>query len=120
MSFMQKEITLKKLAMCDLRMMRDPQAVVEVAYNCLKNMLDTEPEHIATAQCVNRIQKEINERMRVTLIGWIVEVHLKFKLLPETLFITVNLVDRYTEIFPVKRSEYQLLGVTSMLIASKY
>jgi cyclin B len=44
--------------------------------------------------------------MRVTLIGWIVEVHLKFKLLPETLFITVNLVDRYTEIFPVKRSEY--------------
>jgi len=58
--------------------------------------------------------------MRGILMDWLVQVHLKFKLLPETLFITVNLIDRYCEKRIVARSEYQLLGVTAMLIASKY
>jgi len=58
--------------------------------------------------------------MRQILIDWLVEVHLKFKLLPETLFLTVNLIDRYTYIKQVKRNDYQLLGVTAMLIACKY
>jgi G2/mitotic-specific cyclin-B, other len=58
--------------------------------------------------------------MRQILIGWLFEVHLKFKLLPETLFLTVNLIDRYTELKQIKKTDYQLLGITSMLIASKY
>ena len=58
--------------------------------------------------------------MRQILIGWLVEVHLKFKLLPETLFLTVNIIDRYTLYKQVKRTDYQLIGVTAMLIASKY
>jgi G2/mitotic-specific cyclin-B, other len=58
--------------------------------------------------------------MRVTLVAWCVQVHLKFNLEPETLYITANLIDRYTARMPVKRTEYQLLGVTCMLIASKY
>lgn len=39
-------------------------------------------------------QKDINEKMRGILVDWLVEVHLKFKLLPETLFHTVNIIDR--------------------------
>lgn len=35
--------------------------------------------------------------MRAILIDWLVDVHLKFKLVPETLFLTVNLIDRYLE-----------------------
>jgi G2/mitotic-specific cyclin-B, other len=58
--------------------------------------------------------------MRQILVDWLVEVHLKFKLLPETLFLTVNLIDRFTFIKQVKRNDYQLLGVTAMLIACKY
>lgn len=58
--------------------------------------------------------------MRQILISWLIEVHLKFSLLPETLYVTVNLVDRYCQTREVPRSEYQLLGVTSMLIACKY
>lgn len=49
-----------------------------------------------------------------------IEVHLKFKLLPETLYITVNLIDRYCALEHIPRNEYQLVGVTAMLIASKY
>jgi len=45
---------------------------------------------------------------------------MKFKLLPETLFLTINLIDRFTEKKQILRTNYQLIGVTSMLIASKY
>jgi cyclin B len=64
-------------------------------------------------------ESQINERMRAKLFAWLNEVHLKFKLLPETLFTTTNLVDRFSQLCPITRSEYQLVGVTSMLIASK-
>lgn len=65
-------------------------------------------------------QSHINERMRAILVDWLVEVHLKFKLVPETLYLTVNLIDRYLERAEVSRPKLQLVGVTSLLVASKY
>lgn len=65
-------------------------------------------------------QEDINDRMRAILIDWLVEVHLKFKLMPETLFLTVNIIDRFLERRSVMRSKLQLVGVTAMLLASKY
>ena len=65
-------------------------------------------------------QPHINERMRSILVDWLVEVHLKFKLVPETLYLTTNLIDRYLERQEVSRPKLQLVGVTSLLIASKY
>lgn len=58
--------------------------------------------------------------MRKVLVDWLVEVHLNFKLLPETLFITISLIDRYCERKQIKRSDFQLVGVACMLIATKY
>ena len=58
--------------------------------------------------------------MRAILIDWLVEVHLKFKLLPETLYLTVNLIDRFLERDTIERGRLQLVGVTCMLIACKY
>lgn len=69
---------------------------------------------------MSRNQKDINEKMRGILIDWIVDVHLKFKLRPETLFITVNLIDRYLEKVTILRQKLQLVGVAAMLIACKY
>jgi cyclin B len=65
-------------------------------------------------------QDDINEKMRAILIDWLVEVHLKFKLVPESLYLTVNLIDRYLEKEQVNRQKLQLVGVTAMLIACKY
>jgi cyclin B len=65
-------------------------------------------------------QPFINERMRAILVDWLVEVHLKFKLVPETLYLTVNLIDRYLEKQEVSRQKLQLVGVTALLLASKY
>ena len=65
-------------------------------------------------------QNYINERMRCILVDWLVEVHLKFKMVPETLYLTVNIIDRYLQNHQVRRSKLQLVGVSSMLLAAKY
>ena len=65
-------------------------------------------------------QPHINAKMRAILVDWLVEVHLKFKLMPETLYLTVNLIDRFLERKVVARQRLQLVGVTCMLLASKY
>lgn len=82
-------------------------------------MLNTEEKFNPSSECLTS-QKDVNKKMRTILIGWLVEVHLKFKLLPETLFLTINLIDRYLEKKQILRTNFQLLGVTAMLIASKY
>jgi len=82
-------------------------------------MKNTEFDFIAKPGYMKN-QSDINEKMRAILIDWLVEVHLKFKLYPETLYLTVNLIDRYLEKEEVLRQHLQLVGVTSMLIASKY
>ncbi|OVA18788.1 Cyclin [Macleaya cordata] len=65
-------------------------------------------------------QKQINENMRMILVDWLIEVHHKFELEPETLYLTIHIVDRYLSMHEIQRRELQLLGISSMLIASKY
>ncbi|KAL3653278.1 hypothetical protein CASFOL_002959 [Castilleja foliolosa] len=65
-------------------------------------------------------QKEINYKMRAILVDWLVEVHKKFELMPESLYLTVNIVDRFLSVKTVPRRELQLVGISSMLIACKY
>jgi hypothetical protein len=69
---------------------------------------------------MTQMQTDINEKMRAILVDWLIDVHLKFKLLPETLYLTVEYIDRYLNKEPVTRKKLQLVGVTAMLIASKY
>jgi hypothetical protein len=51
---------------------------------------------------------EISERSRKILLDWIVSVHSKFNLLPNTLFLTVNLIDRMIE---KKKSFYKFFSI---------
>ncbi|GJZ47719.1 G2/mitotic-specific cyclin-2 isoform X2, partial [Tanacetum coccineum] len=48
------------------------------------------------------------------------EVHYKFELMEETLYLTVNLIDRFLERQPIARKKLQLVVVTTMLLACKY
>jgi hypothetical protein len=58
--------------------------------------------------------------MRSILVDWLVEVHTKFRLLPETLYLCINILDRYLSQAIVPRRKLQLVGVTSLLLACKY
>jgi len=58
--------------------------------------------------------------MRTILIDWIVEIHYKYKLHPATLWLTVNILDRYLEKNNITRNRLQLLGITSLFVACKF
>ncbi|KAI3700488.1 hypothetical protein L2E82_45118 [Cichorium intybus] len=65
-------------------------------------------------------QPDLNAKMRAILVDWLIEVHRKFELMPESLYLTVNIVDRYLSMRTVPRRELQLVGISAMLIACKY
>ncbi|KAK3842337.1 MAG: cyclin-like protein [Linnemannia gamsii] len=65
-------------------------------------------------------QRELAWKMRSVLVDWLAEVHNKFKLLPETLFLAVNLIDRFLSSRGVSLVKLQLVGVTALFIAAKY
>jgi len=94
---------------------------------CATSYVQNMYEHFRTKEVSTSVrpvymedQQFINERMRSILVDWLVEVHLKFKLVPETLYLTVNIIDRYLVKTEVSRPKLQLVGVTALLIASKY
>merc|ERR1712183_150356 len=63
----------------------------------------------------------ITEKMRAVLVDWLVEVQMQFKLLQETLFLTVNMIDRFLAVEgkTVYKSRLQLVGVAAMFLVSK-
>jgi len=63
---------------------------------------------------------ELTEKMRAILIDWLVDVHAKLNLKSETFYLTVNIIDKYLSITTTSKRTLQLLGITSLLIASKY
>ena len=65
-------------------------------------------------------QTDITPKMRTILINWLVEVHRKFRNKQETLFLAINILDRFLEKKAVSRSKLQLVGVGALLIACKY
>jgi cyclin A len=67
---------------------------------------------------MENVQRDITSNMRGTLVDWLVEVADEYKLLPETLHLSVSYIDRFLSLNTVHRSKLQLLGVSSMLIAS--
>lgn len=109
-----------RLGSVDANDVNDPLCVTEYINYIMDHLHETEGTRIASPNYMALKQNDINAKMREILIDWLVEVHLKFKLRPETLFLTVNLIDRFLEIKQVSRTKLQLVGCTAMLIASKY
>ena len=66
------------------------------------------------------LQKDINKKMRGVLVDWLVDVSAKFNLIPMTFFSAVNLLDRYLERKQVKRQKLQLIGITCLMVVSKF
>jgi len=98
---------------------RDPQRASEYAADIFAHLLDTESLFLPKPEYMEE-QADINGKMRAILIDWLVEVHMKYRLRPETLFLTVSIIDRYLSVRPVMRKKLQLLGVVAMFIAAKY
>nr|USW07991.1 G2/mitotic-specific cyclin-5 [Crypthecodinium cohnii] len=65
-------------------------------------------------------QAEVTAKMRSILVDWLVDVHLRFSLRSSTLFLSINLLDRFLAREPIRRRRLQLLGVVATLVATKF
>lgn len=97
----------------------DPLMVSEYVNEIFEYLKKLEPDTMPNPQYMDD-QEDLKWQMRGILIDWLVEVHIRFRLLPETLFLAVNIVDRFLSNKVVLLDKLQLVGVTAMFIAAKY
>ncbi|KAF9941155.1 hypothetical protein BGZ75_004520 [Mortierella antarctica] len=71
------------------------------------------PEHMD-------LQPELTWDLRPLLVDFLIEIHNHFNLQPETLYLAMNMMDRYLSKRVVYKKHYQLVGMTSLWISSKY
>jgi hypothetical protein len=98
----------------------NPLFAVEYVKEIMENLKREECQYRPSPFYMSTLQTDINEKMRTILVDWLVDVHLKFRLLPETLFLAVDLIDRFLDKKVVNRQKLQLVGVVAMLLAAKY
>ena len=65
-------------------------------------------------------KKYFNEKNRSIIFHWLVKNNNKWKLRDDTIFMAMNIMDRYVSKFKSKNSEFQLIAISSYFIASKY
>jgi hypothetical protein len=103
----------------DLEDANDPLAVTDYVVDIFNYLRGLEEKFQPSALYMDS-QTDITWKMRSTLVTWLVEVHFKYRLYAETLFLTVSIMDRFLAVKQVTKDKLQLVGVASMLIASKF
>ncbi|KAL0545587.1 hypothetical protein IC582_015476 [Cucumis melo] len=88
-------------------------------YEYLRAM-ETDPRRRPLPDYIGRVQNDISANMRGILVDWLVEVAEEYKLVSDTLYLSISYVDRYLSLNAISRQKLQLVGVSAMLIASKY
>ena len=115
----EDEIKIKYFDTSKINNVQIPKDYINIIYY---NLLKEEDRGISprAESDYMKNQKEINEKMRSILVDWIIDVHFKFGFTDETLYMTVSIIDRYLTINQIKRSNFQLLGITALMIACKH
>ncbi|EEH04297.1 G2/mitotic-specific cyclin cdc13 [Histoplasma capsulatum G186AR] len=97
----------------------DTSMVAEYSDEIFQYMRELEMRLLPNAHYMDN-QAEIQWSMRSVLMDWLVQVHHRFSLLPETLFLCVNYIDRFLSCKIVSLGKLQLVGATAIFIAAKY
>ncbi|KAL4807654.1 cyclin-like protein [Aspergillus unguis] len=97
----------------------DTSMVAEYSEEIFEYMREQEIKMLPNAHYMDN-QAEIQWSMRSVLMDWLVQVHHRFSLLPETLYLCVNYIDRFLSCKIVSLGKLQLVGATAIFIAAKY
>lgn len=81
--------------------------------------LQEKTESVVDSEYMSR-QKDINQKMRAILVDWLVDVNLKFRLKPQSLFMTISVIDRFLSLREVTRARLQLVGISALMLVGKY
>lgn len=118
---MDQEMEQEQIVDIDKEDADNPQLVVEYVMDIYKYLRFLEREQNVNTDYLAG-QQVILPKMRSVLVDWLIGVHMQFKLLPETVYTAVAILDRFlmNGVTSISRNTLQLVGVTAMLIASKY
>ncbi|XP_010480987.1 PREDICTED: cyclin-A3-3-like [Camelina sativa] len=100
----------------------DPQMCglyVSDIYEYLRE-LEVKPKLRPLHDYIEKVQQDVTPSARGVLVDWLVEVAAKYNLGSETLYLTVSHIDRFLSLKTLNMQRLQLVGVSAMLIASKY
>ena len=98
----------------------DPQLCAPYAsdiYFYLRSM-EAQAKRRTATDYIAAVQFDVTPNMRSILVDWLVEVAEEYKLVSDTLYLTISYVDRFLSVRALNRQRLQLLGVSAMLIAS--
>ncbi|OVA14125.1 Cyclin [Macleaya cordata] len=100
----------------------DPQMCAPYASDIFEYLhsMEVEKKRRPLPDYMEKIQKDVTANMRGILVDWLVQVTEQYKLVSDTLYLTVSYLDRFLSSNCLHRHKLQLLGVSCMLIASKY
>lgn len=100
--------------------LNDIGSCAEYAVEIYENLRVGECQRRPLCSYMESVQTDVNPAMRSILVDWLMEVGLEYRLSSDTLFTSVAFIDRFLSLKDVKRNKLQLVGITSMLVASKY
>lgn len=117
---LKESVALPQYAEPAARLAADLQGVPQYLDHILQHTLAREEKGARPSSDYMAAQRDINPRMRAILVDWLVDVTLKFRTRPHTLFMCITLVDRYLSTHEVPRARLQLVGVAALMIVGKY
>ncbi|KAG5329879.1 CCND2 protein, partial [Acromyrmex charruanus] len=85
----------------------------------LQNLLQTEERYAPSRSYFECVQRDISPLMRKIVAEWMLEVCEEQKCQDEVFPLSMNYVDRFLSICPIRKSQLQLLGTACLLLASK-
>ncbi|CAE6462912.1 unnamed protein product [Rhizoctonia solani] len=97
----------------------DPTMVAEYVAEIFEYMKELEVRTMPSPVYM-KSQPDLTWEMRSILMDWIIQVHSRFRLLPETLFLACNIIDRFLSMRIVSLVKLQLVGITGLFVAAKY
>ncbi|KAG0210341.1 hypothetical protein BGX28_009393 [Mortierella sp. GBA30] len=99
----------------------ETDSLLELEYKeeIFEYMKQMEKETMAVPEHMD-LQPELTWDLRPLLVDFLIEIHNHFSLQPETLYLAMNMMDRYLSKRVVYKKHYQLVGMTSLWISSKY
>ncbi|KAJ2856786.1 B-type cyclin [Coemansia erecta] len=97
----------------------DMTLVPEFSDDIFGYMRELEIKQMPDPKYISR-QPSLTWSTRTILVEWLVQVHKQFNLLPETLYLAVNFVDRFLSTKEIVINKLQLVGAVCLLLASKY
>ncbi|XP_034936668.1 G1/S-specific cyclin-D2 [Chelonus insularis] len=85
----------------------------------LQNLLKTEERYAPSSSYFDCVQRDITPLMRKIVAEWMLELCEDRKCQEEVFPLSMNYLDRFLSICPIRKTQLQLLGTACLLIASK-